>query len=109
MAQTTGSAPPERVCPNCSTLARTTEQRCPFCRRSYYRGGSGTVAGLLAVAVIVVLAGTAAMLFFSLETLEGELDRQVNEVQADLERQLRDLEGVVSDEFDQRFGRGPAG
>lgn len=109
MAQTTGSAPPERVCPNCSTLARTTDQRCPFCRRSYYRGGSGTVAGLLVIAVIVILAGTAAMLFFSLQTLERELDRQVNEVQSDLERQVSDLESIVSDQFDQRLGAGPAG
>ena len=110
MAQTTASAPPERVCPHCSTLARTTDRRCPFCRRSYYRSGPGAIAGMLAVAVIVVLAGTAAlMLLLLLPTLESELASQVEIVQSDLERQLRDLEGVVSDEFDQRFGRGPAG
>lgn len=110
MAQTTASAPPERVCPHCSTLARTTDHRCPFCRRSYYRSGPGAIAGMLAVAVIVVLAGTAAlMLLLFLPALESELASQVDTVQTDLERQVRDLEGAVSDEFDQRFGPGPAG
>jgi len=110
MAQTTAPAPPQRVCPHCSTLARTTDQRCPFCRRSYYRSGPGAIAAMLTLAVIVVLAGTAAlMLLVFLPALESELASQVETVQTDLERQVRDLEGAISDQFDQRLGPGPAG
>lgn len=110
MAQTTASAPPERVCPHCSTLARTVDRRCPFCRRSYYRSGPGAIAAMLAVAVIIVLAGTAAlMLLLFLPALESELASQVETVQADLEGQVRDLEDAISEQFDQRLGPGPAG
>ena len=97
--------PPQRVCPHCSTLARTTDARCPFCHGRYRRRSpvpAFTAALLLAVAA--TLGGTALMLQSFGNSLDDELDEQVEVVQRDFDRDVRGLERRIEEELDRRLG-----
>jgi len=96
-------AGPQRVCPHCGTVAATTSDRCPFCRRGYVRHVLPQIAAMLLVAVAVTLGGVYAMLTAFGAALEEELDDQVRVVQRDLDRDVRRLQRTVREELDRRF------
>ena len=108
MSATLAQQPPQRVCPRCSTIARTTEARCPFCGHAYRRRSPllGFTAVLLVTAVAVIgatLGGTALMLSTFGDELETELDDQVEVVQRDLDRDVRRIERSIERELDERL------
>ena len=97
--------PPQRVCPHCSTLARTAEGRCPFCRRPYRRRSAlPAMAVALVLAVGATLGGVALMLESFGDSLDQELEEQVDVVQRDFDRDVRRLERRIEEELDERLG-----
>ncbi len=95
---------PDRVCPHCSSIARTVEASCPFCRRAYRRRSPlPALLVALAVAVAATLGGVALMLQSFGDALERELDDQVEVVQRDFDRDVRGLERRIEEELDRRF------
>ena len=96
--------PPQRVCPHCSTIARTAEARCPFCRRAYRRRSPlPAFVVALALAVAATLGGVALMLQSFGDSLDRELDDQVEVVQRDFDRDVRRLERRIEEELDERL------
>jgi hypothetical protein len=97
--------PPQRVCPHCSTLARTADARCPFCRGPYRRRSTlpALAAGLI-LTLAATLAGVALMLQSFGDSLDRELDDQVDVVQRDFDRDVRGLERRIEQELDRRLG-----
>ena len=94
---------PQRVCPHCSTLAATAEAHCPWCGRSYRRRTLAGVAALLALAVVVGLAGVGAMFLAFAGELDRTLDDAVTDVQRDLDRDVRGLERTLTEALDERL------
>ena len=94
---------PNRVCPHCSTIAATADAHCPWCGRSYRRRSLPGIAALLALAVLVTLAGVGAMLL----TFAGELDRRLDDavatVQDDLDRDVRRIERTLTQALEERL------
>ena len=104
MHASSAAQPPQRVCPHCSSIARTGDAHCPFCRRGYRR--RSPLPALLAavlVAAAATLGGTALMLQSFGDSLETELDEQVEVVQRDFDRDVRGLEQRIEEELDRRF------
>jgi hypothetical protein len=101
------SAPPQRVCPHCATLAYTDEARCPWCGRSYRRRVLPWVALMLLVTAVVVLGGVAAMIVAAGEELDQRLDSQVQTVQDDFDRDVRRLQRDIRRELDRRIPVSP--
>ena len=98
----------DRVCPHCSTIARTTEARCPHCRRAYRRRSPlPALLVALALAVATTLGGVALMLQSFGDTLDRELEEQVDVVQRDFDRDVRGLERRIEEELDERFPTAP--
>ena len=94
----------ERVCPHCSTIAPTSEARCPYCRRAYRRRSPlPALLAALALAVGVTLGGVALMLQSFGDLLDRELEEQVDVVQRDFDRDVRRLERKIEDELDRRL------
>ena len=94
----------DRVCPHCSTIARTTEARCPHCRRAYRRRSPlPALLAALAVAVGVTLGGVALLLQSFGDSLDRELEDQVEVVQQDFDRDVRRLERKIEEELDRRL------
>ena len=106
MSATSATQPPQRLCPRCSTIARTADARCPWCGASYRRRSPlGGIAALLTGAVVVLLAGIALMLAAVGDAVDREIDRQVRSVQRDLDRDV----GRLQDTLDERLPRVPGG
>jgi anti-sigma factor RsiW len=96
--------PPQRVCPHCSTIARTADARCPFCRRAYRRRPSvPALLAALAVAAGAILGGVALMLGSFGDSLDRELEEQVDVVQRDFDRDVRALERRIEADLDRRL------
>ena len=94
----------DRVCPHCSTIAPTSEARCPYCRRSYRRRSPlPALLAALAVAVGVTLGGVALMLQSFGDALDRELEEQVEVVQRDFDRDVQRLERRIEEEPDERL------
>ena len=98
----------QRVCPHCSTIAVTPEQRCPRCRRSYTRRSILPWVGLLALLQTALTIGAVAVLLAAFgDALETELDDQVSVVQRDFERGIdglaTDVRRELRDELDARL------
>jgi hypothetical protein len=94
----------DRVCPHCSTIARTTEARCPYCRRAYRRRSPlPALLAALALAVGATLGGVALMLQSFGDSLDRELEEQVDVVQRDFDRDVRRLERRIEEELDERL------
>jgi hypothetical protein len=99
---------PQRVCPRCSTIARTVDAHCPFCGSSYRRRGPWLgVAFVALLATAAILVGTLAMLVDFGDRLDTELNDQVQVVQRDLNRNVRQLEDRIDQKLDERLP--PAG
>jgi hypothetical protein len=103
-ASSAAQQPPQRVCPHCASIARTAEARCPFCRRTYRRRSPVPALALaLLLAVAATLGGTALMLQSFGDTLDSELEEQVDVVQRDFDRDVRGLERRIEEELDRRL------
>ena len=104
MHASSATQPPQRVCPHCSTIARTADARCPFCRRAYRRRSPlPVVAVALLLAVAATLGGVALMLQSFGDSLDRELEDQVDVVQRDFDRDVRRLEQRITEELDRRL------
>ena len=109
MDASSAAQPPQRACPHCSTIARTADTRCPFCRRAYRRRSPlPALAAALALAVAATLGGVALMLQSFGDSLDRELDEQVDVVQRDFDRDVRRLERRIEEELDRRLPAPPA-
>ena len=102
-ASSPAPAQPQRLCPRCSTLARTVETHCPYCAGAYRRRGLGPIAAMLAAATAVVLVAVALMFVAFGDQLDGELDDSVELVQRDLDGDVRRLERRLVRELDERL------
>lgn len=101
---TGGPQPPQRVCPRCSTIARTVEPECPFCRRSYTRRGPWpAIAAAALLTIATTLAGVALMLAAFGDALETELDDQVSTVERSFDRDVQQLERRILREIEARL------
>ena len=88
----------DRVCPHCSTIAQTRDARCPYCRRPYRRRSPlPAVLAALALAVGVTLGGVALMLQSFGDSLDRELEEQVDVVQRDFDRDVARLERRIGE------------
>jgi hypothetical protein len=96
--------PPQRVCPKCSTVARTVDAHCPFCGSSYRRRGPwlGVLFATL-LATVAILVGVLAMLVDFGDRLDQELEDQVDVVQRDFDRDVRRLEDRIERQLDERL------
>ena len=61
------------------------------------------IAALLAVFALVVLGGTYAMFVIAGRELEDTLDREVQRVEREMERNLDDIQLEVREELDRRL------
>src|SRR5919112_5924307 len=95
----TVAAPPQRVCPKCARISWATGPRCPYCRARFRHQSTATFAWMLALAVVVTLAGVAAMLLIAGHEFRDELDdrsaqierrfdAQVNSIRQDIDNRL---------------------
>jgi hypothetical protein len=102
----TVAAPPQRVCPRCARISWATGPRCPYCRARFRRQSTGTVAWMLALAVVVILAGVAVMLLIAghearkqlddrSAQIERHFDAQINQIRQDIRNQLNALPSVT--------------
>ncbi len=94
------AAAPQRVCPRCSTLAHTAQRRCPFCGASYTRRPLLGTAALLAVFLLLLLGGLAALLVATGDRVQREVDQAV---ERELEAQAREVERSIIQELDRRL------
>ena len=81
----TAGAPPQRLCPRCARISWATGPRCPYCRARFRRTTAATFAWMLAVAVVVVLAGVAAMLVIAGHEVRSELNDRTDRIQRDID------------------------
>jgi outer membrane murein-binding lipoprotein Lpp len=102
----TVAAPPQRVCPKCARISWAAGPRCPYCRARFRRQSTGTIAWMIALAVVVILAGVALMLYIAgrevrnqlndrSTQIEQRLDAQVNQIRQDLDNKLNALPSVT--------------
>jgi RNA polymerase subunit RPABC4/transcription elongation factor Spt4 len=95
--------PAQKLCPSCSTLAHTAEQRCPWCGASYRRRAWPGLVVLLLVQSALILGGVAYMLTVFGDELDSQLDTQVDRVERDLDRSFEDVRDAVREELDARL------
>lgn len=106
-ASSAAAQPPQRVCPRCSTVARTVDPHCPYCGTSYRRRSSvGAVVAAVLATTALVLAGTAGLLVLFGNELDRRIDDQVDVVQRDFDRSVTDLQDRIERELDQRLPQG---
>ena len=93
----------QKLCPSCSTLAYTAEQRCPWCGAGYRRRLWPALLALALVQTALVLGGVAYMLTVLGDELDRTLDAQVSGVQRDLDDSFDDVRRAVREELDRRL------
>lgn len=92
---------PQRVCPHCATVSRTTARDCPFCRRAFRRRSPvlpALVAGI--VSALATTAAVAALLAVTADDVDRQVSDEIDVVQRDIERQVgeaqREIEAEVA-------------
>jgi hypothetical protein len=95
--------PVQRVCPHCARISYDSGRRCPYCGRSFRRSILLPIALLLTVFALVVLGGTYAMLVVAGREVDEQLDREVQRVERELERNFDGIEDSVREELDRRL------
>lgn len=95
-----GAEDPQRVCPHCATVSRTTARDCPFCRRAFRRRSAvvpAIVAGL--VSALATTAAVAALLAVTADDVDRQISDEIDVVQRDIERRgdeaQREIEAEV--------------
>jgi hypothetical protein len=91
----TVGAPPQRVCPKCARISWATGPRCPYCRGRFRRQSTATIAWMLAAAVVVTLAGVAAMLLVAGNRFNRELDDRSTQIEQRFDAQLTQIRQEV--------------
>ena len=103
MTQTTPAASLQRLCPRCSTLAYTSQRRCPFCGGRYRRLPLlGTVA-VLVVFTLLLLGGLTLVGLAVADRLEREVDTRVRRT---FDQEARQVERRIVEELDRRLPTG---
>ena len=95
----TVGAPPQRVCPKCARISWATGPRCPYCRARFRRQATATIAGLLLVAVILTLAGVAAMLLIARHEFRTELDDRTAQIERHFDTQVGQIRQDVRNQI----------
>ena len=95
--------PVQRVCPHCARISYDSGRRCPYCGRSFRRSILLPIALLLTVFAVVVLGGTYAMFVVAGREVDEQLDREVQRVERELERNFDGIEDNVREELDRRL------
>ena len=93
----------ERVCPHCARISYEDGRRCPYCGRSFRRSGLLPIAAMLTVFAAVVLGGMALMLVVAGREAEDHLDREVQRVERELERNFDGIQRDIREELDRRL------
>ena len=94
----------QRVCPHCARISYADGRRCPYCGRSFRRSsGLLPIAAMLAVFAAVVLGGVALMLLAAGREIDEQLDREVQRVERELERNFDGIQRDVREELDRRL------
>jgi RNA polymerase subunit RPABC4/transcription elongation factor Spt4 len=93
----------QKLCRSCSTLAYTSERRCPWCGAGYRRRAWPGLVALMLVQAALTLGGVAYMLTVFGDELDMTLDDQVSEVQRDLDDSFDDVDRAVREELDRRL------
>jgi hypothetical protein len=108
MEGSTAVAPPQRVCPKCARISWATGPQCPYCT-ARFRSGRGVTPWMLALAVAVVLLGSAAMLVIAGNILENKVNDRIAEINKDFNTSLNAFRAEVTKELDARIPPGGAG
>ena len=87
----TVAAPPQRVCPKCARISWATGPRCPYCRARFRSQSAATFAWMLALAVVVTLAGVAVMLLIAGHQFRDELDDRSAQIEQRFDAQVRSI------------------
>jgi hypothetical protein len=95
--------PVQRVCPRCARISYDSGRRCPYCGRSFRRSLLLPVAAMLTVFALVVLGGMYAMLVAFGTEMEDQLDREVQRVERELDRNFDGIQRDVREELDRRL------
>ena len=96
--------PVQRVCPHCARISYEDGRRCPYCGRSFRRSsGLLPIAAMLAVFAAVVLGGVALMFVAAGREVDDQLDREVQRVERELERNFDGIQDDVREELDRRL------
>ena len=92
------------MCPHCARISYENGRRCPYCGRSFRRGsGLLPIALMLTVFAAVVLGGTALMFMAAGREVDEQLDREVQRVERELERNFDGIQSDVREELDRRL------
>jgi hypothetical protein len=95
----TVGAPPQRVCPRCARISWATGPRCPYCRARFRSQSTGTIAWMLVAAVIVTLAGVAAMLLIAGQRFRDELNDRSAQIEQRVDAQLSQIRQDVRNQI----------
>lgn len=103
-ASSVAAQPPQRLCPRCSTIARTVDPHCPYCGTSYRRRSPwGAVVAAVLTTVVLVLGGVALMLVAFGDELDRQITDQVETVERDFDRSVDELQNRIERELDERL------
>jgi len=98
---------PQRLCPHCASVAVTQENRCPWCGRGYRRRVVPAVAALLLVQTAIVLGVVLYALSGTGETVQSQVDDGIVRIEREIDRQVDDIDATVRrelrDELDRRL------
>ncbi len=97
----------QRVCPHCARISYEDGRRCPYCGRGFRRSVLPAVAAMLTVFAVVVLGGVFLMLVAAGNELDRRLDREVDRVARELERNFDGIQRDVREELDRRLPQAP--
>jgi hypothetical protein len=95
--------PVQRVCPHCARISFESGARCPYCGSSFVRRGLGSMAALLAVFAVVVLAGTLLLLIAAGNEFDRRIDSEVDRVHQQFESDFDTIRQEVREELDRRL------
>jgi hypothetical protein len=93
----------QRVCPHCARISYATGRRCPYCGRGFRRSTLPAVAAMLVVFAAVILGGFYLMLVAAGDELDDRLDREVDRVERQFDRNLEGIEADIRQELDRRL------
>ena len=102
MRQAPGEAV-QRLCPHCSTLAYTSDDRCPWCGRGYARRSWPALLAVAVVHALLVLAGVAVLLLAAGRELDLRINREVRTVQRDFDDGVDAIRRDLRRELDRRL------
>jgi hypothetical protein len=99
MRQAPGEAV-QKLCPRCSTLAYTSDRRCPWCGSSYKRRIVPALAALLLLQAALILGGMAYLAVVAGDQVDTRIDREVTRFERDLDTSFDQVRREVRQELD---------